>query len=133
MIVRIASPDMLNSSLVDLSTNQVHYTVATTTERSSPESSPITSQEESLDEKRTSTDNTFRVTRIFAGSSTESVPLSEIRWKGRRPDITIGHEHVGNLAALFDTTHTKLSTKLLYVHHVIHFQTWAGHEINELS
>ncbi|KAJ8079147.1 hypothetical protein PM082_013435 [Marasmius tenuissimus] len=114
MIVRVTSPDMLNSSLVDLSTNQTLYTVATTAESSSPDfSSPMTSQEESLDEKQTSTDKTVRITRIFTGSSTESSPLSEIRWRGRRPDITIGDEHVGNLAALFDTTHTRLSTKLL--------------------
>ncbi|KAL0574689.1 hypothetical protein V5O48_007274 [Marasmius crinis-equi] len=116
MILRLTSSDMLNTSLVDIATNQILYTVATIAEPSSPSSSSsITSRGESLDEQEASTDKTIRTTQIFLGNSTLSVPACELHWKGRRPDITIGHEHIGPLAALFDTSSVKLLPKTLAI------------------
>ncbi|KAF9265628.1 hypothetical protein L218DRAFT_957228 [Marasmius fiardii PR-910] len=118
MILRFTSSDMLNSSLVDISTGETMYTIITTglssSDACSSTSSP--SQEEHLSEKwQLSTDTTRRQTRIHAGDTTASTPLSEINWKGRRPDIKIGGEHIGTLARLFDTTHVKLLPKTLAI------------------
>ncbi|KAG7092735.1 hypothetical protein E1B28_009063 [Marasmius oreades] len=115
MILRLTSSDMLNSSLVDISTGETIYTVITIGLASSDASSSTHSSSLSQTEYQLTTDTTIRKTRIYAGGSTESILLSEINWKGRRPDIKIGNEHIGTLANLFDTAHTKLLPKSLAI------------------
>ncbi|ESK88054.1 rna-binding protein pno1 [Moniliophthora roreri MCA 2997] len=107
MLLRFTSPDILNTSLIDSSTGQVAYLIVTT--ESSSDSSPTSSHTQSSQADIT---DELRTTAVSDGEGNQ---LSQIAWRGRRPDITIGSEHVGTLADLFDTTSTKLLPKTLAI------------------
>lgn len=136
MLLRLNSSDILNTCLVDISTGQTLYKVATVVQETSqsldedledgsrvdplnisgPCFSSSFSQECTLGKVVSST-----VTATVRPRPSASVTIrrtqvhnnagklvAEIIWRGRRPDITIGQERIQNLSKLFNTSDAKI-------------------------
>ena len=103
MLLRFTSPDMLNSSLIDVSSGQRAYNIVTNLLPPKPETvgendtpeSPISSS------SPLSTSQERRHTTITDGSGNALVTIT---WTGRQPDITILDENVGGLSGLFGSS-----------------------------
>ncbi|KAK7054634.1 hypothetical protein VNI00_003097 [Paramarasmius palmivorus] len=113
MLLRLTSPDILNTSLVDSSTGQVAYLIVTTESPSTCRDSSSSSHTQSSSQADFTVEHEEMRTTII--SDVEGKQLGEIAWRGRRPSITISDERVGTLADLFDTTSTKLLPKTLAI------------------
>lgn len=130
MLLRFTTPDILNTSLVDVGTGECAYDIVTTLSddsETSPESvhwpssgsSAQTTREAQTTSK--SSETMASASSVFPKQSrdeesedplrrkttitdTTGTVVAEIRWKGRRPSITICDEKVGALADLFGST-----------------------------
>ena len=130
MLLRFTTPDILNTSLVDVTTGECSYDITTTLaedSKTTPESlhwpssrsSAQTTREVQPTSKSSETiasvssafpkqlldeeskEPSRRKTTITDATGTI---VAEIQWKGRRPSITICDEKVGALADLFGST-----------------------------
>ncbi|TFK30185.1 hypothetical protein FA15DRAFT_663567 [Coprinopsis marcescibilis] len=135
MLLRFTSPDMLNTSLVDVSTGERAYDITTELLPQSSESSPTTSVPFSgTDSVLLSPSEDFASTSSNVWRQPEPVEsfenadlrrtqisdasgnvLVDVSWKGRRPDITICDEKIGGLADLFGSSAVRFMPKVLAI------------------
>lgn len=126
MLLKFTSPDMLNTTLVDVATDKCAYNIVTVAESIPSErtisppndsctplastsnirsptmvgSSPsFTKKQHPCDSDPSSIDQ--RHTTITDASGTI---LAEVHWRGRRPTISLGEEKVGALTDLFGSS-----------------------------
>ncbi|KAF9564424.1 hypothetical protein CPC08DRAFT_685293 [Agrocybe pediades] len=116
MLLRFTSPDMLNTSLVDVATGQRVYDIMTAPlpdkegrHKPADENKPTASSSSSFVEPR---DMTRRRTRI---TNAVGKVIANLEWTGRCPDITIGDEHIGPMTELFGTSTVPFEPKVLVI------------------
>ncbi|KAG6854555.1 hypothetical protein C0991_004891 [Blastosporella zonata] len=110
MLLKFTSADMFNTALIDVSTGERAYDIVTVLEPPTADKAqpPSESAESSLDV--TSNERRHTCIRDASGSS-----LVSISWNGRRPDISILDEKVGQLTDLFGSSTVKFMPKCLVV------------------
>ncbi|PPQ73600.1 hypothetical protein CVT26_010498 [Gymnopilus dilepis] len=127
MLLRFTSPDMLNTGLVDVSTNRCAYDIVTISLQSeesssvqeaavfpSPEPSPVASSSQRQSPlKAPSEQNTERRQTIVTAAN--GTVVANIIWTGRRPDITLLDEKVGALTDLFGSSTVRFMPKVLAI------------------
>jgi len=108
MLLKFTTPDLLDSTLVDPSTNSTQYTILTrphfihASEPKSDALSDCTLDSEDDRERR----------RTFFLDSTGTKVLAEIGWVGFQPtDIVIGNERLENVKELFGSMGSLMSPK----------------------
>ncbi|KIK59503.1 hypothetical protein GYMLUDRAFT_44475 [Collybiopsis luxurians FD-317 M1] len=132
-LLRLTSSDILNTSLIDVSTSQKVYTLATTQidsqnplnqDRGHPASlgesvsesphidSPTFSYENAITVKSEPSDITVRRTSVLDSTG---FLVAEIIWRGRRLDMTLGKHHIRNLSELFDTSNARMLSDTLAI------------------
>lgn len=106
MLLRFTSADMLNSSLIDVSSGQRAYNIVTgllppnlETKGESDPPGPLATCSSCSSQASTSQER--RHTSITDASGTA---LVSINWIGRQPDITILDENLGGLNGLFGSS-----------------------------
>ncbi|KAF9036639.1 hypothetical protein BJ165DRAFT_1504836 [Panaeolus papilionaceus] len=126
MLLKFTAPDMLNASLLDVSTGTRAYDISTVF--SSPEPPSPTSPSSSHPEASTSSsapkkladkpaadvpsDVIYRKTTVRDG---EGNVVAQMHWTGRRPSITIGDEKIGGLTDLFGSTTVPFMPKVMTI------------------
>ena len=102
MLLRFTSTDMLNSSLIDISSGQRAYHIATSLVPQELEVEDVNDPHgPSAASSSSAAFQESRHTTITDGSGTMLVSIS---WTGRQPDITILDENVGGLSGLFGSS-----------------------------
>ncbi|KAG6832061.1 hypothetical protein H0H92_005483 [Tricholoma furcatifolium] len=111
MLLKFTTADLLNTELIDVSTRERAYSIVTIVESPKAEipEPPIETKEPSCSP---GSSNELRHTTIKDASGSILVSIS---WKGRRPDITILDEQVGQLTDLFGSSKVKFMPKILVV------------------
>jgi hypothetical protein len=111
MLLRFTAADMLNCSLIDVSSGHRAYNIVTSVLPPKPEVEgendpygPLASSSSS----HAFTSQECRQTTITDASGTNLVSIS---WTGRQPDITILDENVGGLSGLFGSS----TVRFMYV------------------
>lgn len=103
MLLKFTTVDMLNTALIDVSTGQRVYDIATILlpppSEAEKEVASVASAEESP--VASSSSQECRHTSITDSSGNSIVSIS---WSGRHPDITILDEKIGGLTDLFGST-----------------------------
>ncbi|EDR14786.1 uncharacterized protein LACBIDRAFT_292206 [Laccaria bicolor S238N-H82] len=127
MLLKFTTPDMLNTLLIDATTGRCAYEIVTATVPPSELVEPDTPLDSSSASGSSSS---------FASGSSKQKPsptaarlvqrrttikdfsgtiLVDIKWNGRRPDISIGKEHIGGLPELFGSSTIRFMPKILAV------------------
>ncbi|KAG6820840.1 hypothetical protein H0H93_010667 [Arthromyces matolae] len=104
MLLKFTTTDILDTALVDVSTGERAFDIVT--ENTEPQSQIDDSAEPST------SSNGRRYTSIKDASG---ACLVSITWTGRRPDITIFDEKVGQLTDLFGSSTVKFMPKIMAV------------------
>ncbi|KDR73604.1 hypothetical protein GALMADRAFT_280755 [Galerina marginata CBS 339.88] len=143
MLLRFTSPDMLNTSLIDVVTGEQTYDIVTVlvdptdpaeNEEHSPSanstSSPVASSSKPCTPTAVGSSRSSKNKRLRSSDSGEQANaerrqtritdatgnvVAHILWKGRRPDITICDEKVGALTDLFGSTTVRFMPKALVI------------------
>ncbi|KAF8077685.1 hypothetical protein FPV67DRAFT_1462662 [Lyophyllum atratum] len=109
MLLKFTAADMLNSSLIDISTGERAYEITTVLVPTNPDqNADSTDGEPALD----SPPKERRQTCITNSSGATLVSIS---WNGRQPDINILDEKVGALTDLFGSTTVRFMPKILAI------------------
>ncbi|KAG5645604.1 hypothetical protein DXG03_005742 [Asterophora parasitica] len=109
MLLRFTAADMLNTSLIDVSTGDCAYEITTTL-------LPTTPSEKQVDiDVISSEDTSPKEQRHTCISDASGNALVSIAWNGRQPDINILDEKVGALTDLFGSSTVRFMPKILAV------------------
>ncbi|KAG6860584.1 hypothetical protein C0995_009633, partial [Termitomyces sp. Mi166 len=103
MLLKFTTADILSTALVDVSTGERAYHIVTVLEASATEGEKTSEVDASSERRHTSI-------KDVSGTS-----LVSISWTGRRPDITILGEKVGQLTNLFGSSTVRFMPKILVV------------------
>ncbi|KAG5352340.1 hypothetical protein C0989_002722 [Termitomyces sp. Mn162] len=109
MLLKFTTADILNTVLVDVSTGEQAYDIVTVLEVSETDGEQP-SGDRTLETYDASEERRHTTVKDALGTS-----LVSITWTGRRPDITILNEKVGQLADLFGSSTVKFMPKILVV------------------
>ncbi|KAF8912066.1 hypothetical protein CPB84DRAFT_1761180 [Gymnopilus junonius] len=108
MLLKFTSPDMFNTSLINVATNQRAYDILTI---------PLPDGDSSLPKKLSTLSDPHSAERrqTILTDATGNI-VANIIWNGRRPDITILDEKVGALTDLFgSSTYDSCQPKILAI------------------
>jgi hypothetical protein len=111
MLLRFTSPDMLNSSLIDVSSGQRAYHIVTGLLPPKPEDDGESDPQGPLAASSSSHVSTSQERRYTTITDVFGSTLVSITWTGRQPDITILDENVGGLFGLFGSS----TVRFMYV------------------
>ncbi|KAG6817822.1 hypothetical protein H0H87_003230 [Tephrocybe sp. NHM501043] len=111
MLLKFTTADMFNTTLIDVSTRERAYEIVTVLDATMAE--PVKQLTEVVEPLPTNaSSNEHRHTSIKDASGNVLVSIS---WKGRRPNITILDDEVGQLTDLFGSSTVKFMPKYLVV------------------
>lgn len=111
MLLRFTSADMLNSSLVDVSSGQRAYNIVTGLLPKKLEAKGEGDPQEQLASSLSSHASISQECRHTTITDASGTTLISISWTGRQPDITILGENVGGLCGLFGSS----TVRFMYV------------------
>ena len=122
MLLKFTAPDMLNTSLIDVTTGERAYNIVTVLSPPAEkvaESPELPAQASSSSHSASSSSSASFLKKSAPALSPEDLKgerrhttitnasgdvLANISWNGRRPDITIADEKIGALTDLFGST-----------------------------
>ncbi|KAF8724840.1 hypothetical protein AX14_008559 [Amanita brunnescens Koide BX004] len=115
MLLRFTTADLLNTTLIDVTSSDRAYSIATVEEAvetwSDSQLKPSSSSSWSSGD--------FSLTPRKRRRTTITDPsghlIASLMWNGRHPDITIGEEHIGGLTNLFGSSTVRFMPKILVV------------------
>ncbi|KAH9483906.1 hypothetical protein JR316_0003384 [Psilocybe cubensis] len=134
MLLKFTSPDMLNSTLVDVNTGKCAYNIVTilvsttvlpeeqirsSDTSSNPRSPTMVGSSPSFLKKRAPSSSSEILPDVVERRTSITAPtgkvLAEIAWQGCRPTISIHGEKVGGLTDLFGSTTVRFMPKNLVI------------------
>ncbi|KAF8236272.1 hypothetical protein L208DRAFT_1252598 [Tricholoma matsutake] len=115
MLLRFTSADMLNSSLVDVSSGQRAYNIVTGLLPKKLEAKGEGDPQEQLASSLSSHASISQECRHTTITDASGTTLISISWTGRQPDITILGENVGGLCGLFGSSTVRFMPKVMAV------------------